>query len=84
MMMTDDDDDDDDDDDSCVCSTPSSYRQPFGKGQLLTRRYCKQSGWLFSCAYRTASLSQGALAVSRKYFKQSKWPYSAAHSHANS
>ena len=27
----DDDDDDDNDDDSCVCSTPSSYRQPYGR-----------------------------------------------------
>ena len=35
----DDDDDDDDGDDSyCACSTPCSYRQPGGRGQLLTRR----------------------------------------------
>ena len=63
-------------------SIPSSYRQPNGKGQLLSRRYCTHSGWLFSCASRTASSSHGALAVSCKYFKQSKWPFSAANSHA--
>jgi hypothetical protein len=44
------DDDDDDDDDYVSCSTPCSYRQPRGRGQLLSRRYCKHSGWLFSCA----------------------------------
>ena len=43
-------DDDDDDDDYVSCSTPCSYRQPRGRGQLLSRRYCKHSGWLFSCA----------------------------------
>ena len=47
-------DDDDDDDDYVSCSTPCSYRQPRGRGQLLSRRYCKHSGWLFSCASRTA------------------------------
>ena len=41
---------DDDDDDYVSCSIPSSYRQPRGRGQLLSRRYCKHSGWLFSCA----------------------------------
>ena len=64
------------------CNSPFSYRQPYGNGQLLSRRYCRHSGWLFSCALRTASEFQGALAVSRKYFKQSKWPLSAARSHA--
>ena len=74
--------DDDDDDDYVSCSTPCSYRQPFGRGQLLSRRYCKHSGWLFLCASRTARESHGALAVSCKYFKQSKWPFSAAyHTH---
>jgi len=53
-------------------SSPPSYRQPRGRGQLLSRRYCKHSVCLFSCAIRTASESQGALAVSCKYFKQSK------------
>ena len=53
-------------------NVPPSYRQPGGRGQLLSRRYCTQSGWLFSCALSTATWSQGALAVSRKYFKQSK------------
>ena len=64
------------------CNSPFSYRQPYGNGQLLSRRYCRHSGWLFSCALRTAQESHGALAVSRKYFKQSKWPLSAACSHA--
>ena len=73
---------DDLDDDYDVCSSPCSYRQPVGRGQLLSRRYCTHSGWLFSCAYVYASSSQGALAVSCKYFKQSKWPYMAAyHTH---
>ena len=62
-----------------VCNTPSSYRQPGGRGQLLSRRYCTHSVWFFLCAYRTALLFHGALAVSCKYFKQSKWPFSAAH-----
>ena len=35
--------DDDDDDDYVSCSTPCSYRQPRGRGQLLSRRYCKHS-----------------------------------------
>ena len=78
LFFYDDDDDDDDDDDSCVCNTPSSYRQPFGKGQLLSRRYCKHSGCLLKCAFCTTRESHGALAVSRKYFKQSNWPYLAA------
>ena len=64
------------------CNSPFSYRQPYGNGQLLSRRYCRHSGWLFSCALRTAQESHGTLAVSRKYFKQSKWPLSAARSHA--
>ena len=33
-----------------VCNVPSSYRQPGGRGQLLSRRYCTHSVWLFSCA----------------------------------
>ena len=37
-----------------VCKVPSSYRQPRGNRQLLSRRYCTHSGWLFSCASRTA------------------------------
>ena len=65
-------------------SIPSSYRQPDGKGQLLSRRYCKHSVWFFTCASRTAQKFQGALAVSCKYFKQSKWPFLAASSHAHS
>ena len=40
--------DDDDDDDCVLCSIPCSYRQPNGRGQLLSRRYCKHSGCLFS------------------------------------
>ena len=36
-------------------NTPCSYRQPSGNGQLLSRRYCKHSVWLFSCASRTAN-----------------------------
>jgi len=72
----------------CVCvyyevrNSPSSYRQPSGNGQLLSRRYCTQSEWLFLCAKNTPQESHGALAVSRKYFKQSNWPFAAAHSHA--
>ena len=61
---------DDLDDDYDVCSSPCSYRQPVGRGQLLSRRYCKHSGWLFLCAKYTLQSSQGALAVSRKYFKK--------------
>ena len=71
-----------DSDSATSCNSPFSYRQPYGNGQLLSRRYCRHSGWLFSCALRTAQESHGALAVSRKYFKQSKWPLSAARSHA--
>ena len=67
-----------------LCNLPRSYRQPGGNGQLLSRRYCTHSGWLFRCATRTASEFQGALAVSCKYFKQSKWPFMAANSHAPS
>jgi hypothetical protein len=33
-----------------VCKVPCSYRQPSGRGQLLSRRYCTHSVWLFSCA----------------------------------
>ena len=54
VSTTDDDDDDDDDDDTDddddyygVRSSPSSYRQPGGRGQLWSRRYCKHSGCLF-------------------------------------
>ena len=61
---------DDLDDDYDVCSSPCSYRQPVGRGQLLLRRYCKHSGGLFLCAKYTLQSSQGALAVSRKYFKK--------------
>ena len=35
-------------------NVPPSYRQPSGNGQSLSRRYCKQSGCLFSCATCTA------------------------------
>ena len=63
-------------------NSPRSYRQSHGRGQLLSRRYCTHSVWLFLCASRTASSSQGALAVSCKYFKQSKWPFLAACAHA--
>ena len=66
-----------------LCNSPRSYRQPDGNGQLLSRRYCKHSVCLFSCASRTARESHGALAVSCKYFKQSKWPFSAAKLHAH-
>ena len=74
---------DDLDDDYDVCSSPCSYRQPDGNGQLLLRRYCTHSGCLFLCALRTAQEFHGALAVSCKYFKQSKWPFLAAFSHAH-
>ena len=47
---------DDLDDDYDVCSSPCSYRQPVGRGQLLSRRYCKHSGWLFLCAKYTAPI----------------------------
>ena len=72
--------DDGDDDDYVSCSTPCSYHQPRGRGQSLSRRYCKHSdsGWSCLCANRTAQTSHGALAVSCKYFKQSKWPFKAA------
>ena len=33
-----------------ACKVPCSYRQPSGRGQLLSRRYCTHSVWLFSCA----------------------------------
>ena len=73
-----------DSDSATTCNSPFSYRQPYGNGQLLSRRYCRHSGWLFSCALRTAQESQGHLAVSCKYFKQSKWPYLAANRHGTS
>ena len=38
-----------------------SYRQNNGNGQLLSRRYCKHSGWLFSRASRTALIRPTAL-----------------------
>ena len=41
--------------DSTICNSPPSYRQPSGNGQLLSRRYCKHSVWLFSCASKTAT-----------------------------
>jgi len=63
---------DDSDSDSDEYNSPSSYRQPSGNGQSLSRRYCNHSECFFSCADRTASSSQGALATSCKYFKQSK------------
>ena len=42
------------DSDSGTCNSPSSYRQPSGRGQSLSRRYCKHSVWLYLCAFRTA------------------------------
>ena len=75
---------DSDSDSDSEYNSPSSYRQPNGNGQLLSRRYCTHSVWLFSCASRTAREFQGALAVSCKYFKQSKWPFSGRNSHAHS
>ena len=67
-----------------VRNVPSSYRQPGGRGQLLSRRYRTHSGWSFSQVSKAnAPLFQGTLVVSRKYFKQSKWPYMAAFLHAN-
>ena len=72
-----------DSDSATSCNSPFSYRQPYGNGQLLSRRYCRHSGWLFSCAKYTAIRSQGALAFSRKYFKQSNWPSMAAPRHAS-
>ena len=62
-----------------VRNAPSSYRQPCGRRQSLSRRYCEHSVWFFSCASRTAPEFQGALAVSCKYFKQSKWPWPHFH-----
>ena len=41
-------------DDAGVRNTPSSYRQLDGRGQLLSRRYCKHSVWLLWCASHTA------------------------------
>ena len=35
-------------------NVPPSYRQPRGNGQLLSRRYCTQSVWLYLRAARTA------------------------------
>jgi hypothetical protein len=70
------------DSDSITCKSPRSYRQPSGKGQSLSRRYCTHSVWLFLCAWYTLQSFHGALAVSRKYFKQSKWPFMAARVHA--
>ena len=37
-----------------VCNTPSSYRQPGGRGQSLSRRYCTHSEWFSPCAASTA------------------------------
>ena len=53
-------------------SIPCSYDQPCGKGQSLSRRYCKHSGWLFSCADRTVASPQGALTSSCKYLRHSR------------
>ena len=53
-------------------NSPRSYRQPSGNGQSLSRRYCKQSGWLYRWADHTAAPFQGALTSSCKYFKQFK------------
>ena len=39
-----------DDAEEDVRSIPSSYHQPNGKGQSLSRRYCKHSVWFFLCA----------------------------------
>ena len=63
-------------------NVPPSYRQPYGNGQSLSRRYCKHSERLFFCASCTAREFHGALAVSCKNFKQSKWPSQAAKVHA--
>ena len=41
--------------DSTICNSPPSYRQPSGNGQLLSRRYCTHSVWLFLCASKTAT-----------------------------
>ena len=35
--------------DSGTRNSPCSYRQPDGNGQLVSRRCCKHSVWLFSC-----------------------------------
>ena len=35
-----------DSDSATSCNSPFSYRQPYGNGQLLSRRYCKHSGCL--------------------------------------
>jgi hypothetical protein len=48
--------DSDSDSDSGTCNSPSSYRQLGGRGQLLSRRYCKHSGWSFLVRYSNGVL----------------------------
>ena len=46
-------DSDSDSDSDSEYNSPSSYRQPDGRGQLFSRRYCTHSRGSFSCAPRT-------------------------------
>ena len=73
---------DDDYDDYDVCKVPSSYRQLGGRGQLLSRRYCTHSGWLFSCAHRTASRPKALWrfrASTSNSLSGRSWPHTHTH-----
>ena len=55
---------DDDDDDAIILARVTlrvRIANRIGRGQLLSRRYCTHSGWLFSCASHTASYGPKAL-----------------------
>ena len=60
---------DSDSDSATICNSPSSYRQPSGNGQLLSRRYCTHSVWFFSRRQNRHIVPRVSV---RKYFKQSK------------
>ena len=77
FFYDDDDDDEDDNDDVLACVV----LRPRIANRLVDDSYCRGGivnlRVFVEAAFATASLSQGALAVSRKYFKQSKWPFMA-------
>ena len=84
VSTTDDDDDDDTDDDYYAArSCPSSYDQSSGNGQSLSRRYCTQSVWLFSCATRTARTRPKALWRFRVSTSNSPSGRSRLHTHTH-
>ena len=77
MMMT-------DDDYYAARSCPSSYDQSSGNGQSLSRRYCTQSVWLFSCAIVRPESPKALWRFRVSTSNSLKWPFSAAYAHAYS